>query len=283
MKTKKTVTDKQLAANRRNAELSTSPRTDVGKNFAKFNATKHGLFAKDVFISGIDGTNPKEFSSLLQDLLVEYDPQGPTEHFLVEKLAKAMWRMRRANVAEKGSIRSSILLDHPPFSSSEYLETLDHLSVLEAAQEEIRTTGTVLPATYSAVLPILDEPDQKVLPATKPLASNWMLAGGTDSDGRSYDKELSDALDRKCENLRAFRDALKERDDHVVLSHVYLHSIPYLRMNTIILYEKRAENEFDWALAKLLECQQRRYSNEHRRHPYSGLEKAAEQVIVHRA
>jgi len=283
LKIKKTVTDKQLAANRRNAELSTGPRTDVGKNFAKFNAIKHGLFAKHVFIPGIDGTNPKEFSSLLDDLIAEYGPAGPTEHFLLEKIAKAMWRMRRANFAEKGSIRTSILRDHPPFSSSEYNETLDRLTVLEAAQEEIKITGTVLPATYSAVLPVLDEADQKVLPATKPLSSNWMLAGGIGSDGRSYDKELSDALDRKCGNLRDYCDALKKRDDHVVLSHVDLHSIPYLHINTIFLYEKRAENEFDWALAKLLECQQRRQPKEHHRHPYSGLEEAEEQEIVHRA
>jgi hypothetical protein len=283
LKIKKTVTDKQLAANRRNAELSTGPRTDVGKNFAKFNAIKHGLSAKHVFIPGIDGTNPKEFSSLLDGLLVEYDPQGPTEQFLVAKMAKAMWRMRRASLAEKGSIGTTIGPVQPPFLCPEYYQTLRELTALEAAREEIRVTGTVSPATYSAILPLLDERDQAVLPATKPLASSWMLAGGTSSDGRSYDKELSDAVDRKCENLRAFRDELKDRDDHLIMNHLNLNSIPYLYMNAIILYETRAENEFDWALARLLECQQRRHSKEHHRHPYPDLEKAEEQEIVHRA
>ena len=37
------VTARQLAANRRNAEKSTGPRTDEGKAFSRGNAVKHGL------------------------------------------------------------------------------------------------------------------------------------------------------------------------------------------------------------------------------------------------
>ena len=39
------ATDKQIAANRRNAQKSTGPRTDETKEISKGNAWKHGLAA----------------------------------------------------------------------------------------------------------------------------------------------------------------------------------------------------------------------------------------------
>ena len=39
------ATEKQIEANRRNAQKSTGPATEVGKTKAKFNALKHGMTA----------------------------------------------------------------------------------------------------------------------------------------------------------------------------------------------------------------------------------------------
>ena len=41
------TSDLQIAANRRNAALSTGPRTPEGKSESRFNALRHGLFAVD--------------------------------------------------------------------------------------------------------------------------------------------------------------------------------------------------------------------------------------------
>jgi len=103
---RKTVTEKKLAANRLNAERSTGPRTERGKNTSKFNAVITGLFAKHVVIPLCDGEGSEEqFVALFADLWQEFQPVGPLEKFYVEEMARSMWRLRRATCAEKGSVR----------------------------------------------------------------------------------------------------------------------------------------------------------------------------------
>ena len=47
-------TEKQIAANRRNAARSTGPRTQSGKARSRFNALKHGCRAKLPILPGED-------------------------------------------------------------------------------------------------------------------------------------------------------------------------------------------------------------------------------------
>ena len=67
MGSKKTVTEKTLAANRLNPKQSTGPRTERGKNNSKFNAVKAGLFARCVVIPVCDGEGcKKQFARLIR-------------------------------------------------------------------------------------------------------------------------------------------------------------------------------------------------------------------------
>ena len=99
------ISDKQLAANRRNAKRSTGPRTPVGKEHARFNALRpcpglrsgNGLLARSVVVSTRDGPeNRKQFERLLTQLRDKLNPDGILEEMLVEKIAVAYWRLRRA-------------------------------------------------------------------------------------------------------------------------------------------------------------------------------------------
>src|SRR5262245_46658738 len=45
---------KKIAANRRNAQLSTGPRTQAGKDRVRWNALRHGLTAKHLTLSGFE-------------------------------------------------------------------------------------------------------------------------------------------------------------------------------------------------------------------------------------
>ena len=67
---------KQKEANRRNAVLSTGPKTDEGKNVSKLNAITHGLSAETVVIKDED---PKAFESLRDDLIREFAPETTLE------------------------------------------------------------------------------------------------------------------------------------------------------------------------------------------------------------
>jgi hypothetical protein len=103
-----TVSEKQLEANRQNAQLG-GVKTPEGKEIVKYNALKHGLLAKEIVITIGDGAeNPEEFNALMEDLSTQLKPEGTLEEMLVEKIAVAYWRLRRAYRYEVGLIRDEL-------------------------------------------------------------------------------------------------------------------------------------------------------------------------------
>jgi hypothetical protein len=100
------ATEKQIAANRNNALKSTGPRTPEGKAAVRYNALQHGLLAQAIFIAAGNGReDPEEYAALLQDLREALQPEGRLELIMVEKIAVAYWRLRRAAHAEVGALR----------------------------------------------------------------------------------------------------------------------------------------------------------------------------------
>lgn len=86
------ATERQIAANRANAQRSTGPTTSAGRNVSRYNALKHGLTANSVLIQG---EYAEELEERRQRIYNEYDPQSVVEEELVEKLAMDLWRLRR--------------------------------------------------------------------------------------------------------------------------------------------------------------------------------------------
>ena len=106
MKIGKTVTEKKRMANRANAKKSRGPKTERGKKHSRFNAIKGGLFAKFLVMWTVDGDDGDgDFAKLHANLKREYWPQGPTEAYYLEEMAKSMWRIRRASRYEHGLLR----------------------------------------------------------------------------------------------------------------------------------------------------------------------------------
>ena len=108
---------RKIEANRLNAQHSTGPKTPEGKARVSKNALKHGFFAQDVVLQGEDPGN--EFSQLLEALHEEWQPATVTLHYLVETLAAAMWRLRRAHRLvtgewERPGYNETRLLSYPP-------------------------------------------------------------------------------------------------------------------------------------------------------------------------
>src|ERR1700730_11821107 len=86
------TTQKQRAANRRNAKKSTGPRTVEGRNRSKVNALKHGLTATQIIIFD---ENAEDLENFHQGLIEEMLPRGALEEQLVERIAVCAWRLRR--------------------------------------------------------------------------------------------------------------------------------------------------------------------------------------------
>lgn len=64
---------------------------------ARFNALRHGVLSQYTVLPWEDG---EEYCELIEALIAEHKPQGPTEEHLVEELAGIIWRKRRLRLAE---------------------------------------------------------------------------------------------------------------------------------------------------------------------------------------
>lgn len=96
-----TASAAQISANQANAQKSTGPITDAGKNIIATNAVKHGLFSKNLILADED---PFEYRSLLEQLRAELKPSGILEQTLTERIAVSLWRQKRLLRSETASI-----------------------------------------------------------------------------------------------------------------------------------------------------------------------------------
>ena len=100
-----TASQKKVEANRRNAQLSTGPKTLEGKKTSSCNTAKHGLLAKDVVINTRGNKEDQaEFDTLLAQMRDAYSPVGIAEDLLVREIAIPYWRSARALRCERGYV-----------------------------------------------------------------------------------------------------------------------------------------------------------------------------------
>lgn len=86
------ATAKQNEANRKNALLSTGPRTGSGKAIVAKNALKHGILSREVILAGEDGASLNDFHERMWS---ELQPSGELETLLVDRIISSAWRLRR--------------------------------------------------------------------------------------------------------------------------------------------------------------------------------------------
>jgi hypothetical protein len=86
------ATEKQIEANRLNAQKCTGPRSAEGKAKSSQNALKTGLNAKSEVIST---ESRDEYETLIAEYYGRYNPATPEERCLVDDLIKSEWLGRR--------------------------------------------------------------------------------------------------------------------------------------------------------------------------------------------
>jgi hypothetical protein len=96
------MSERQNKANRRNAQLSTGPRTPEGKARVASNALKHGLTGQQVVLPN---ENPEEFDTFRTGLWSALDPHGELEETLAERIVIDRWRLRRVPLLESALYR----------------------------------------------------------------------------------------------------------------------------------------------------------------------------------
>ena len=90
-------TQKQIDANRLNAQKSTGPRTDQGKSKSRLNAIRDNITGQIITLS--DKDRPI-FEDLKAKLIAGFDPQTPIEHKLAHDIAWDSWRLDHLRAIE---------------------------------------------------------------------------------------------------------------------------------------------------------------------------------------
>jgi hypothetical protein len=105
----------------------------------RFNALKYGVLSHATVLPW---ENESKYDALLDALIAEHQPQGPSEEHLVEELAGILWRKRRLRLAEAAAYRHG--LEDTTRSYSDTVKTaLVHLDVenqIERVVDAIRAT-----------------------------------------------------------------------------------------------------------------------------------------------
>jgi hypothetical protein len=125
------ATRKQIEANRRNAQKSTGPKTEAGKQIVSRNAITHGLTSAR---AGVLPEEQEEYDRLSEALHFELGPEGAMERLLVGQILQQALRLKRA-----ARIETSVLL-----------------GIRQAVQGAEAADAQTLGRAYSAAIPVLN-------------------------------------------------------------------------------------------------------------------------------
>ena len=91
--------------NRENAQLSTGPISEAGKERSKMNALGHGLTSTTVVLPH---ESKEEYDAMHRGLIESHKPANDNEKLLVERVAQSYWRLQRCYAVERAFLENRI-------------------------------------------------------------------------------------------------------------------------------------------------------------------------------
>ena len=113
------VSEARLAANRANAQKSTGPKTDEGKERSRSNSYKHGMTGAGVVLDGEDAAAVERRFAGFQEV---YHPETEAGRGLVRRAALLSVRLERSAVQEAAAISAKIRAAGPDFDEAREAE-----------------------------------------------------------------------------------------------------------------------------------------------------------------
>src|SRR5215211_6385345 len=87
------TTPVKVKANRRNAALSTGPRSEAGKAAVSNNALRHGVLSAKPVLPGLE--REEDWDRHREAVISSLAPEGALEELLAERVALQTWRLGR--------------------------------------------------------------------------------------------------------------------------------------------------------------------------------------------
>jgi hypothetical protein len=105
-----TMTEKNLAAHRRNAQLSHGAATPEGKERARAANLRHGYYSqlRDQALVAL-GEDPEGLAELVEGACQQYRPANAHQAWIANRLASLQWRIDRAERMQEGKAATHIL------------------------------------------------------------------------------------------------------------------------------------------------------------------------------
>ena len=137
-------------------DVDTGAAEPRGYGRSRLNAVRHGILSRHLLLPWEERT---EFDELLERLIAEHSPSGPTERHLVEELANIIWRKQRLVMAETAAYHAglkSAAEDTPWTNENLTSRALAHLGV-HAMSREVRQAIQATPEDTADELAELEE------------------------------------------------------------------------------------------------------------------------------
>jgi len=129
------LSDKQLAANRANAQLSTGPKSETGRRRSSLNARRHNLTGQ---VTAMPEEDRIAHDSFAEALIKSMAPEGALELQLAQRIATDSWRLNRSSAIED-NIFALGFTDHSGDIDTDHPELHAALTAARTFTREART------------------------------------------------------------------------------------------------------------------------------------------------
>lgn len=119
------TSERKIAANRRNAQKSTGPKTAAGKAVSRMNALKHGVRGHTLLLPG---ENEEAFVACFSRYFAHYDPRSEKEIDHLHHLTELRWMLDRCLRMETRCVASLLDPAETPESKEIALSALERFA-----------------------------------------------------------------------------------------------------------------------------------------------------------
>ena len=117
------ATDKQIAANRRNALRSSGPKSANGKARSRHNAATHGLYSQS---SVLCNESRSDYDELIQAFIAKFEDAHPDIQIQREWIPRAEMHAKQLALAATGQIGDTVRINVAPLVSELQLKGVLH-------------------------------------------------------------------------------------------------------------------------------------------------------------
>ncbi|HEY3788304.1 MAG TPA: hypothetical protein VGL71_05580 [Urbifossiella sp.] len=146
------TSQKQIAANKRNALRSTGPRTTAGKAIVAANATRTGLHAAKQLVLASLGETAADYDTHAAAIAATFVPVGALEEQLADTIASITWRLRRIPQFEVAASQppTAALPAHPDQIEAKCELTMEPASASASSAQWLAHTRHQLSSTHAS-------------------------------------------------------------------------------------------------------------------------------------